>query len=138
MSRRCWKPSTRCRSAHSGSTRTRNNASVRGHISGGSMRTDPPHTAHPDARDGETEPAHPAAGALDGFRVLELGTLIAGPYCGRLLGDMGADVIKIEAPDRPDPLRDWGQAAGGGHQYFWTVHARNKRCVSLDLRVPAG
>ncbi|MDR7170754.1 formyl-CoA transferase [Nocardia kruczakiae] len=102
------------------------------------MRTDPPHTAHPDARDGETEPAHPAAGALDGFRVLELGTLIAGPYCGRLLGDMGADVIKIEAPDRPDPLRDWGQAAGGGHQYFWTVHARNKRCVSLDLRVPAG
>ena len=52
-------------------------------------------------------------GALDGLRVLELGTLIAGPYCGRLLGDMGADVIKIEAPDRPDPLRDWGQAEGG-------------------------
>ncbi|MBF5001976.1 CoA transferase [Nocardia sp. BSTN01] len=102
------------------------------------MRTDPPHTAHPDASDGETGTAHPAAGPLDGFRVLELGTLIAGPYCGRLLGDMGADVIKIEAPDRPDPLRDWGQAAGGGHQYFWTVHARNKRCVSLDLRVPAG
>ncbi len=78
-----------------------------------------------------------ASGPLDGFRVLELGTLIAGPYCGRLLGDMGADVIKIEAPDRPDPLRDWGQATGG-HQYFWTVHARNKRCVGLDLRVPAG
>ncbi|MBB5917801.1 formyl-CoA transferase [Nocardia transvalensis] len=76
-------------------------------------------------------------GALDGYRVLELGTLIAGPYCGRLLGDMGADVIKIEAPDRPDPLRDWGQAEGG-HQYFWTVHARNKRCVSLDLRTEAG
>ncbi|MFC8042608.1 CaiB/BaiF CoA transferase family protein [Nocardia sp. NPDC057353] len=76
-------------------------------------------------------------GALDGIRVLELGTLIAGPYCGRLLGDMGADVVKIEAPDRPDPLRDWGQAAGG-HQYFWSVHARNKRCVSLDLRTPAG
>lgn len=78
-----------------------------------------------------------SAGPLDGFRVLELGTLIAGPYCGRLLGDMGADVIKIEAPDRPDPLRDWGQAQGG-HQYFWTVHARNKRCVSLDLRTPEG
>ncbi|MEV0358662.1 CaiB/BaiF CoA-transferase family protein [Nocardia sp. NPDC050697] len=76
-------------------------------------------------------------GALDGIRVLELGTLIAGPYCGRLLGDMGADVVKIEAPDRPDPLRDWGQASGG-HQYFWSVHARNKRCVSLDLRTPAG
>lgn len=77
------------------------------------------------------------AGALDGYRVLELGTLIAGPYCGRLLGDMGADVVKIEAPDRPDPLREWGQASGG-QQYFWTVHARNKRCVSLDLRVPEG
>ncbi|MFC9359360.1 CaiB/BaiF CoA transferase family protein [Rhodococcus sp. NPDC057014] len=76
-------------------------------------------------------------GALDGLRVLELGTLIAGPYCGRLLGDMGADVIKIEAPDRPDPLRDWGQAEGG-HQYFWSVHARNKRCVNLDLRTEAG
>ncbi|MEN0134007.1 MAG: CaiB/BaiF CoA-transferase family protein [Rhodococcus sp. (in: high G+C Gram-positive bacteria)] len=76
-------------------------------------------------------------GALDGLRVLELGTLIAGPYCGRLLGDMGADVIKIEAPDRPDPLRDWGQAEGG-HQYFWSVHARNKRCVNLDLRTDAG
>lgn len=76
-------------------------------------------------------------GALDGIRVLELGTLIAGPYCGRLLGDMGADVVKIEAPDRPDPLRDWGQASGG-HQYFWSVHARNKRCVSLDLRTKAG
>lgn len=78
-----------------------------------------------------------APGALDGVRVLELGTLIAGPYCGRLLGDMGADVIKIEAPDRPDPLRDWGQAEGG-HQYFWTVHARNKRCIGLDLRTAAG
>ncbi|RZL83875.1 MAG: CoA transferase [Rhodococcus sp. (in: high G+C Gram-positive bacteria)] len=76
-------------------------------------------------------------GALDGLRVLELGTLIAGPYCGRLLGDMGADLIKIEAPDRPDPLRDWGQAEGG-HQYFWSVHARNKRCVNLDLRTETG
>lgn len=85
----------------------------------------------------ETAATEQPSGALDGFRVLELGTLIAGPYCGRLLGDMGADVVKIEAPDRPDPLREWGQASGG-HQYFWSVHARNKRCVSLDLRVPAG
>lgn len=78
-----------------------------------------------------------AGGALEGVRVLELGTLIAGPYCGRLLADMGADVIKIEAPDRPDPLRDWGQSPGG-NQYFWTVHARNKRCVSIDLRSDEG
>jgi len=77
------------------------------------------------------------AGALDGIRVIELGTLIAGPTAGRLLADLGADVVKVEAPDRPDPLREWGQATGG-HQFFWTVHARNKRCITLDLRRPAG
>ncbi|HUO40523.1 MAG TPA: CoA transferase, partial [Mycobacterium sp.] len=48
------------------------------------------------------------AGPLDGVRVLELGTLIAGPYAGRLLGDLGAEVIKIEPPGAPDPLRTWG------------------------------
>lgn len=76
--------------------------------------------------------------ALDGIRVLELGTLIAGPFCGRLLADFGADVVKVEAPDRPDPLRVWGQAEQDGHHFFWTVHARNKRCVTLDLRVERG
>lgn len=80
----------------------------------------------------------PATPALTGVRVLELGTLIAGPFCGRLLADQGADVIKIEAPDRPDPLRDWGQAEVDGHHFFWTVHARNKRCITLDLRSDRG
>ncbi|WP_163756485.1 CaiB/BaiF CoA transferase family protein [Mycobacterium botniense] len=78
------------------------------------------------------------AGALDGIRVLELGTLIAGPFAGRLLGDMGADVIKIEAPGAPDPLRTWGQAELDGHHFFWTVHARNKKAVTLDLRKSRG
>ena len=77
-------------------------------------------------------------GALEGLRVLEIGTLIAGPFAGRLLGDQGADVVKIEAPDRPDPLRTWGQAHEAGRGFFWTVHARNKRCVTLDLRRPRG
>jgi formyl-CoA transferase len=77
-------------------------------------------------------------GALDGITVLELGTLIAGPYGSRLLGDMGADVIKIEPPDRPDPIRTWGQAELDGHHFFWTVHARNKRAITLDLRDPRG
>lgn len=77
-------------------------------------------------------------GALDGYRVIELGTLISGPFAGRLLGDLGAEVIKVEAPDRPDPLRTWGQAEQDGHRFFWTVHARNKRALTLDLRVPAG
>lgn len=77
-------------------------------------------------------------GALDGYRVIELGTLISGPFAGRLLGDMGADVIKVEAPDRPDPLRTWGQAEQDGHRFFWTVHARNKRSITLDLRTDDG
>lgn len=77
-------------------------------------------------------------GALDGVRVVELGTLIAGPFAGRLLGDMGAEVIKVEAPGAPDPLRTWGQAELDGHHFFWTVHARNKKAVTLDLRQPSG
>ncbi|GAC66218.1 CaiB/BaiF CoA transferase family protein [Gordonia soli] len=77
-------------------------------------------------------------GALDGVRVLELGTLIAGPFAGRLLGDMGAEVIKIEPPDAPDPIRTWGQAERDGHRFHWTVHARNKKAITLDLRSDAG
>lgn len=77
-------------------------------------------------------------GALTGVRVLEIGSIVAGPFAGRLLADHGADVIKIEAPGRPDPLRDWGQHAYRGHRLWWTVHARNKRCVTLDLRSERG
>jgi formyl-CoA transferase len=77
-------------------------------------------------------------GALDGIRVIEVGTLISGPFAGRLLGDMGAEVIKIELPDAPDPLRTWGQAELDGHHFFWTVHARNKKAVTLNLREAKG
>lgn len=77
-------------------------------------------------------------GALDGIRVVELGTLISGPFGGRLLGDLGAEVIKIELPGKPDPLRTWGQAEVDGHHFFWTVHARNKKAVTLDLRADRG
>lgn len=77
-------------------------------------------------------------GPLDGIRVLELGTLISGPFAGRLLGDMGAEVIKIELPGSPDPLRTWGQAELDGHHFFWTVHARNKKAATLDLRTDRG
>lgn len=77
-------------------------------------------------------------GPLDGIRVLELGTLISGPFAARLLGDMGAEVIKIELPTTPDPLRTWGQAELDGHHFFWTVHARNKKAVTLDLRTGRG
>ncbi|MCH9667848.1 MAG: CoA transferase [Actinomycetia bacterium] len=77
-------------------------------------------------------------GPLDGIRVIEVGTLISGPFAGRLLGDMGAEVIKIEPPGSPDPLRTWGQAELDGHRFFWTVHARNKKSVTLNLREAKG
>jgi formyl-CoA transferase len=80
----------------------------------------------------------PTTGALDGIRIIELGTLISGPFGGRLLGDLGAEVIKIELPGKPDPLRTWGQAEVDGHHFFWTVHARNKKAVTLDLRADRG
>ncbi len=74
-------------------------------------------------------------GALNGIRVVELGQLLAGPFCGQLLGDMGADVIKVEQPGSGDPMRDWGQ---GETKVNWEVIARNKRSVSVNLRVAEG
>ncbi len=75
------------------------------------------------------------SGPLSGIRVVELGQLIAGPFCGQLLGDMGAEVIKVEAPDIGDPMRAWGR---GDEKMWWEVVARNKLAVSLNLRVPEG
>ena len=75
------------------------------------------------------------SGALAGLRVVEMGQLLAGPFCGQLLGDMGADVIKIEPPGRGDPMRDWGQ---GEEKVQWEVIARNKRSVTCNLRVEGG
>src|SRR5271167_862569 len=72
--------------------------------------------------------------ALAGLRVIEMGQLIAGPFCGQLLGDMGAEVIKIEPPGKGDPMRIWGLAQG----LTWEVIARNKMSVSLNLRVAEG
>ena len=79
-----------------------------------------------------------ATGALSDLRVLELGTLIAGPFCGQLLGDMGADVIKIEAPGQGDPMRHWGPQQRGQPSVWWPVIGRNKRSITLDLRQAEG
>jgi formyl-CoA transferase len=76
-----------------------------------------------------------AEGALAGVRVIELGQLIAGPFCGQLLGDMGAEVIKVEPPGAGDPMRAWGR---GEHKLWWEVVARNKKSVSANLRVAEG
>lgn len=83
-------------------------------------------------------PTQPEIGPLTGVRVLELGVLIAGPFAGRLLADMGAEVIKIEAPDKPDPLRQWGHATYKDHSLWWPVQSRNKKLITLDLRKKKG
>ena len=77
----------------------------------------------------------PNNGALSDIRVIEMGQLIAGPFCGQLLGDMGAEVIKLEPPGAGDPMRLWGQ---GEDKVQWEVIARNKQSVSLNLRVREG
>jgi crotonobetainyl-CoA:carnitine CoA-transferase CaiB-like acyl-CoA transferase len=80
-----------------------------------------------------TETAVRAGGPLTGLRVVELGALLAGPFTGRLLGDLGAEVIKIEAPGKPDPIREWGKARYEGHSLWWPVQSRNKKCITLNL-----
>jgi len=75
---------------------------------------------------------------LTGIRVIEFGQLLAGPYVGTLLGDFGAEVIKVEAPGDGDPMRDWGRLRHNDHSLWWSVLARNKRSVALDLRTEEG
>lgn len=76
-------------------------------------------------------------GALSGIRVIELGQLIAGPFCGQLMGDMGAEIIKVEppGPNGGDPMRRWGRTET---KLWWEVIARNKKSVTADLRQSAG
>jgi crotonobetainyl-CoA:carnitine CoA-transferase CaiB-like acyl-CoA transferase len=75
------------------------------------------------------------AGALDGVKVVEMGQLIAGPFCGQLLGDMGAEIVKLEPPGSGDQMRHWGQ---GDKPSWWRVIARNKYSVAVDLRSEEG
>lgn len=74
---------------------------------------------------------------LSGLKVLEMGTLIAGPFAAKTLGDFGADVIKVEAPKIGDPLRSW-RTAEGTTSVWWHVQARNKKSVAIDLRQKEG
>ena len=80
------------------------------------------------------QPDNSDFGALEGIRVLELGQLIAGPFCGQLLADLGAEVIKVELPGRGDPMREWGK----GEPVWWPIIARNKKCITLDVRSEQG
>lgn len=76
------------------------------------------------------------APALAGLRVLEIGHFVAAPFCTRLLGDLGADIIKIE-PRAGDPARSWGEMVDG-RSLWWSMHARNKRSVTIDLKSEKG
>ena len=75
---------------------------------------------------------------LGDLRVVELGQLLAGPFCGQLLGDFGAEVIKIEDPGNGDPMRQWGREKPHGKSLWWPVVARNKKSVTCNLRSAEG
>ena len=82
-------------------------------------------------------PQQATAGPLQGIRVLELGSLIAGPFCAKTLADFGAEVIKVEPPGDGDPLRRWRRMRNGV-SLWWHVQSRNKKSITLDLRQADG
>lgn len=75
---------------------------------------------------------------LEGVRVVEMGSLLAGPFCGQLLGDFGAEIIKVEPPGKGDPMREWGRHRKNGRTLWWPIIARNKKSVTLNLREAEG
>jgi len=77
-------------------------------------------------------------GPLAGYRVIELGQLIAGPFAGQLLGDLGAEIIKIELPGEGDPMRQWGRLTPEGEPLWWSVIGRNKKSVAVNVRSSGG
>ncbi|MCY4036273.1 MAG: CoA transferase [bacterium] len=77
-------------------------------------------------------------GALTDIRVIEIGTLLAGPFCGQQLADHGAEVIKVEPPATGDPMRAWGQEKADGKSLWWPVVGRGKKSVTINLREAAG
>jgi crotonobetainyl-CoA:carnitine CoA-transferase CaiB-like acyl-CoA transferase len=87
------------------------------------------------ADDNKREPANQA---LAGLRVLDIATFLAAPFCGTIMADFGADVIKIEQPNEGDSLRKFGTPSPCGDTYMWMSEARNKRFITLDLRTPEG
>lgn len=78
------------------------------------------------------------SGPLADLRLIEMGTLLAGPFCGQLMGDFGAEVIKVEPPNQGDPMREWGQEKAHGMSLWWPVVARNKKSITLNLREAEG
>ena len=77
------------------------------------------------------------SGALEGFRVIDLTRVLGGPYCTQILGDHGAEIIKVEPP-QGDETRDWGPPFAGDYSSYFAGVNRNKRSIALDLSRPAG
>jgi len=75
---------------------------------------------------------------LEGVRVVEMGSFLAGPFCGQLLADFGAEVIKVEPPGKGDPMREWGRHRKEGKTLWWPIIARNKKSITLNLRKAEG
>ncbi len=90
------------------------------------------------AEGGAAGAATAPTGPLAGVKVLELGSLIAGPYAGALLAQFGAEVIKVEPPDGGDPLRSWRKLHADGTSLWWYAQSRNKKSVTIDLREDEG
>jgi len=87
---------------------------------------------------GSSEGRGAGPGPLAGVKVIEMGQLLAGPFCGQLLADYGADVIKIEPPGVGDPLRVWGRELVDGEGYWWPIAGRGKRSITVNLREEDG
>ena len=101
---------------------------------GGASRSDGSDRANgPGGGDGAVRP-------MDGVRVLDIATFLAAPFCGTLLAEFGAEVIKIEQPGVGDPLRRFGTASASdtGDTLIWLQESRNKKSITLDLRKPEG
>jgi len=76
--------------------------------------------------------------ALEGVRVLDLSRILAGPFCTMMLGDLGAEIIKLERPGSGDDTRTWGPPFSGGESAYYLCCNRNKRSMTVDLRKPEG
>src|SRR5690348_14508511 len=107
---------------------------------GQERRDDRPHAYQGRQQASGTRRAHwrPLMTALKGIRVLDLGTFIAGPHCATILGEFGAEVIKVEPPNTGDSLRRLGTNTECGDTLVWLSEARNKKCVTLNLGTERG
>ena len=77
-------------------------------------------------------------GALESFKVLDLSRVLAGPYCTMILGDLGAEVIKVEGPGGSDDTRKWGPPFQNGVSAYYLAANRNKKSITVDLKTEAG